>query len=316
MQNSIPWIEKYRPNNIDDIILDKQVEKQIKIFLNNKENIHLIITGLPGVGKTSTVKCIAKKLLEEKIQQGYLELNAAEDRGIRSISIIIPPFCKRVVDFTTPKIILLDEADNMTFKCQYDINDMIKKYGRRTKFIFTCNDSSKIIEDIQSVCRIVRFKKLTDEQIKEYMIRICKKENIKYDQSGLSAICYIANGDMRKAINDLERTACLYNIVSKNNVLSICKVPDPEEIKVIIDLCFKKKLSGADEQMDEIIKQGYYYLDIVNGFIYVLSTYPIDEKLKLRLIKIVNKTKIVVSNGLRSKLQLSSMLCRIIKEIN
>ncbi len=255
-----------------------------------------------------------KKILGENLQAGYLELNAAEDRGIRSISQIIPPFCKRVVNFDESKIILLDEADNMTSKCQYDINEMIKTFGRKTKFIFTCNDSRKIIEDIQSVCRIVRFKKLTDDQIKSYLEKICKKENIEYNDSGLSTICYISDGDMRKSINNLQLTSYSYGKISKQNVLKICKVPDPEDITKIINFCLDKKLSDADNELEYIIQQGYYYLDIVNGFIYVITKMEIDEKLRLALIEIINKTKIVVSTGLRSKLQLSAMLCRIIKK--
>ena len=316
MDNSIPWTEKYRPTNIDDIIFDEYIEKQIKVYLQDRKNVHLIITGLPGIGKTTTVRCIAKKILGNDLAQGYLELNAAEDRGIKSTSIIIPPFCKRVINFTTSKIILLDEADNMTAKCQYDINDMIKDYGKGTKFIFTCNDSTKIIEDIQSVCRIIRFKKLTDKQISTYLSKICKNEGIPYNKEGLSIICYISNGDMRKSINDLQKTAYTFEKITKETVLNICKIPDPEEIKKIIELCIANELVKADEEMNHIIKQGYYYLDIVSGFVYVLANYEMDDDLKLRLIEIVNKTKIVVSTGLRSKLQLSGMICRLIKECN
>lgn len=316
MENSIPWIEKYRPSNIKDIIMDDQIRQQINFFLQDRQNIHLIINGQPGIGKTTAVRCMAKKILNEHLSQGYLELNAAEDRGIRSISSIIPPFCKRIVNFTSSKIILLDEADNMTSKCQYDINDMIKEHGKKTKFIFTCNDSTKIIEDIQSVCRIVRFKKLTEEQICTYLIKICEIEKILYYGDGLSMICYISDGDMRKAINDLQKTAYTFGEITKKRVLYICKVPNPEEIKKIINLCFEKKLIEADKEINSIIKQGYYYLDIITGFIYVLSNYGIGEDLKIRLIEIVNKTKIVVSTGLRSKLQLSGMICRLIQQID
>lgn len=314
MNNSIPWTEKYRPANIDDVILDEYVAKQIKIFLLDRQNVHLIITGLPGIGKTSTVRCIAKKILGENLAEGYLELNAAEDRGVRSTSTIIPPFCKRVSNFAVSKMILLDEADNMTPKCQYDINDMIKLYGKKTKFIFTCNDSTKIIEDIQSVCRIIRFKELTNEQISMYLSKICTDEKIPFDETGLSMICYISNGDMRRSINDLQKTAYTFEKVTKETVLSICKVPDPEEIKKIIELCLARNLEKAELEMRNIIQQGYYYMDIVSGFVYVLSNYFMDNDLKLRLIKIVNETKIVVSSGLRTNLQLSGMISRLCKK--
>ncbi|BCS83164.1 replication factor C small subunit [Cotonvirus japonicus] len=313
MIKSIPWTEKYRPNDINEIIIDKNISQHIDIFLKDNENVHLIITGSPGVGKTSTVRCIAKYKLGNNMPQGYLEINAAEDRGVRSISAIIPPFCKKLVNFEGSKIILLDEADIMTSKCQYDINNMIKQYGRKTKFIFTCNDSSKIIEDIQSVCRILRFKKMTNTQITEYLSKICIKENIKYNKEGLNTLCYISNGDMRKSINDLQKTAFTYGKITKELVLKICKVPDPEEIKNIIDSCIKGDLELADKEMCNIIKLDYCYFDIVNSFIYVLMKYDIDEDNRLKLIKIVNETKIHVSKGLRSKLQLSGMICRLIK---
>lgn len=316
MENSIPWTEKYRPGNIEEMILDKEVEQQIRIFLLDREDVHLIITGVPGVGKTSSVRCIAKKILGENITSGYLELNAAEDRGVRSITSIIPPFCKRIVNFKSSKIILFDEADNMTQKSQYEINDMIKEYGKKTKFIFTCNNSTKIINDIQSICSIIHFKKLTNDQIIKYLTKICQIENIKYDKSGLEIICYISDGDMRKSINDLQKIAYTYENVTKKNVLNICKVPDPHEIEKIIKLCMKKDLVRADKEMDNIVKQGYYYLDIISGFVYVLSKCDIPNNLKLRLTEIVNSTRITVSTGLRTRLQLSGMICRLIKEID
>lgn len=329
MENSIPWTEKYRPNKIDDLVLDEQNQLQINIFLQQRSNIHLIITGQPGTGKTSSVRCIAKHLLGDHMKEGYLELNAGDDRGVKTIAAIIPPFCKRVVNFGPPpeknkngiptkqpfgKIVLLDEADNMTPKSQCDISNMIKEFGKTTSFIFTCNDSTKIIEDIQSVCRIIRFKPQTNEQIKGNLEKICNAEGLQYDDSGISTICYISNGDMRKAINDLQKTAYTFGKITKKTVLCICKIPDPEDIKKIIQLCQKKKLVEADKELDNIIKQGYYYLDIIYGFIHVLSNHNIEEEKKLNLISIVKQTQIIVGKGLRSKLQLSGMICRLIQE--
>ncbi len=313
MNKSIPWIEKYRPEKLEDLMLDLQIEKQIGVFLNNVHNTHLIVMGLPGIGKTSTAKCIAKKILGDHIKEGFLELNAAEDRGIKSISSIIPPFCKKIVNFDESKIILLDEADNLTAKCQHDINDIIKQYGNKIRFIFTCNDSTKITEDIQSVCRIIRFKPVTDFQMSKYLEKICANENIKYNKSGIDTICYISSGDMRKSINNLQLTTYTYNNITKPHVLKICKLPDPDDIKDIIKLCDEHKVSDANNALETIISEGYYYLDIVNGFTYVLSNDDIDEEIKLKLVNVVNQTKIIISSGLRSKLQLSAMICRLTK---
>src|SRR5688572_28355685 len=100
---STPWIEKYRPQCLEDIILDAQIEKQIRAFIDNISNMHLIIMGSPGLGKTSTAKCIAKKILGEHISEGFMELNVTDDRGINGIVSNIPPFCRKAVNFTQPK---------------------------------------------------------------------------------------------------------------------------------------------------------------------------------------------------------------------
>lgn len=313
MEASIPWIEKYRPTNFDDLVLDEDILKQLEIFMKNKPGVHLIITGCPGIGKTSTVKCIAKKILGNNLYEGYLELNAAEDRCIKSISLTIPPFCKKMVNFDCSKIILLDEADNVTPKCQCDINEMIKLYGHKTKFIFTCNQSDKISDEIQSVCHIIRFKKMNDTQIKKYLGNICQKENIPFDNGGLSIICYIADGDMRKAINDLQKTAFTFGKITKKNVLTICKVPDPEKIKHILELVIQQDLTGATNAMDSIIREGYCLLDIVSTFSFVVIHHSMDNQTKLKLMETISQTKIAISVGIRTKIQLSSMLCKLIK---
>jgi len=315
MEYSIPWIEKYRPVNFSDIVLSDEIRMHINIFLQDIRNTHIILTGPPGNGKTTTVRCIAKELLGDNMSAGYLELNAAEDRGIRSTSSIIPPFCKKMVNFTQSKIIFLDEADNMTTKCQYDINDMIRQYGHNIKFMFTCNDSSKIIEDIQSVCKIARFKPLTSEQIKKFITHIGECENLTINKTGLDTICYVSNGDMRKAVNNLQMTAFTYdNKITKPNVLKICKVPDPDNISNVLELCEKKQLVEANRAMEEMIYNGYYYMDIVNGFIYVVTNHPsYDEALKLKIVDIVNQTLIAISCGLRSTLQLAAMIARLIR---
>lgn len=313
--NSIPWIEKYRPKKIEDIMMDTHLKRKIKIYLDDTRDKHLIIVGDPGTGKTSTVRCLALEKLGENIKNGYLELNAGDDRGVKSISSIIPTFCKKIVTFEEQKIILFDEADNLTTKSQYDINTMIKLYGKKTKFIFTCNDSTKIITDIQSVCQIVYYRKLSDDLICSYLIKICNEEDTKYTEEGINIICYIAGGDMRKAINDLQKTIYSYGGINKKNVLKSCKVPDPEDIKNIIDICYKFNIVEANIKMNELFDSGYNYNDIVSGFVYVIQTYEIEEEERLKILSVINQTKIIISTGTKSKLQLSAMICRIMKEI-
>ncbi len=311
MQHSIPWTEKYRPNNIEDIVLDPTIHRQIQTLLKKKD-VHAIFTGSPGIGKTTTVKCIAAHLLGDMQDVGYMEMNAAEDRGVRSISTSVPSFCKRSTCLTTSKIILLDEADSMMPKCQEDIVEMIKKYGANTKFLFTCNDSSKMIEPLQSLCTIIRYSSMTMPQVSQYLKYICKTENIPFNTAGLEMIYYVCKGDMREAINNLQKTAYAYENITKENVLEICKFPDPEELRVIIIYCLEKNANKAYRELDNIIARGYHYQDIITGFLCALETHVMEEKLRLTLTTIVLKTKIHISIDVRSRLQLSAMMARMI----
>jgi replication factor C subunit 2/4 len=314
MFESMPWIEKYRPKVFADLILDPDIKKQLEIFLRDIPNQHLILTGDPGVGKTSAVKCLAKELLGEQLNEGYTELNSAEDRNAKSISALIPPFCKKIFPYNKSKVILLDEADNATDKCQSDLSDLIKQFGAKTKFVFTCNESHKIIEDIQSVCLIVHFKKMSEEQIIMYLERICKAENVKSDKAGLAMVSSIAEGDMRKAINCLQQTAVTFGKVTKTAVMSICKIPDPERIAKILDLCAKKELLNANLELENIIREGYCLQDITTSIINLLSADAnLEDKRKYKLVDIASHTKVLLSIGIKTKLQMCAMLCKLIE---
>ena len=312
MENAVPWVEKYRPKTIDDIILSPLVEKLIRGFLDEIGGIHIILSGNPGVGKTTTIRCIAKFLLGDNLDEGYLELNAADDRGVKIMSTVVPPFCKKIVNFRCPKIILLDEADNLTQNCQNDIDNMIKEYGSKTKFMFTCNDSKKINEDIQSMCRIVHFSEPPVVPAKKYLKNICKKENISYTSSGIDMIFYVAGSDMRKSINDLQKTSYTFGSITKENVLKICNIPDPDMIKGIIEKCYTESINVVYFDLMRCIDDGYVFNDIINGFVNVVTNMQdIDEGLKIKLMCIINKTRIIITSKVNSPLQLGAMVARI-----
>lgn len=117
-----PWIEKYRPKEVEDLVLEDGTLNKIKKIINDKDMPNIIITGSPGIGKTTTILCIAKKLLGRHFKEGVLELNASDDRGVKTVNESIEYFCKKKLDisdkYSRHKIILLDEADNMTKKAQ------------------------------------------------------------------------------------------------------------------------------------------------------------------------------------------------------
>jgi replication factor C subunit 2/4 len=284
---------------------------------------NIIITGPSGIGKTSTVYCIARYLLGVHRKDGLLELNASDERGIKSVQEPIDFFCKKVLDTETEakrpyskhKIVLLDEADNMTPKAQQGIKNLMDKYNKTTRFALTCNDSSKIIEAIQSRCIIFRYARLPIENIHEKLEYICEQENVPYTQEGLKAIVTISQGDMRKAINNLKITFSAYGEVNSENVYVLCDIPHPMIIENIMESCYKKEIERAFELLHQLTDDGYSSADICSGMFTTLKNMDnkkIDEAVKIEFMKEISRTAFNISKGVNTKLQLVGCLSKLV----
>ena len=183
----VPFIEKYRPKKIEDLILPSLMQYKIMSMIENKTLPNLIITGSSGTGKTSTILCLAKRMLGSN-KELILELNASNNRTLDFINTKVAYFCKKKLSYdnTCKKIIIFDEADNITKKAQNLLANLMEEYSYNTCFAFTCNESNKIIEAIQSRCTSLRYVSVSAENIKKRLETICKKENIIYSEDGLN----------------------------------------------------------------------------------------------------------------------------------
>ncbi len=209
----LPWIEKYRPGDTEQILLDEMLLEKIDKIIESKSVPNMILTGEPGTGKTSTVLIIAREIFKEDYNENVLELNASDDRGLSIINNTIIPFCQKITK-TQEKLIILDEADSITNKAQNLLSNLINEFKKNCRFVFVCNDSIKINESIQSKCIIVKFPRLTDNNIKDKLVEICEKEKIEYTDKFIDELIFISDKDIRKSINNLE---CIYFTYKKTN---------------------------------------------------------------------------------------------------
>lgn len=314
----LPWIEKYRPKTIEDLIIDENSHNKISKIIELKDMPNIIITGIPGIGKTTTIMCISKMLLGKYFKNGVLELNASDDRGIKSVQDLISNFCKKRLTikedekdkYAHHKIILLDEADNMTKKAQHLINNLMETHQKTTRFAFTCNNSSDIIEAIQSKCMIFRYRRLSIKQVKKRVLDICEKENIIYDKAGVNGIVSTSNGDMRQALNNLQLTYNGYSTVTEETVFKSCDKPHPTSIRHILHLCNNKKYKNAIKETIKLRNNGFSCLDIVISFQNTLKTsdLKINETTKNEFMKIISNTHISLSRGVDTLLQLTGCI--------
>ena len=234
--------------------------------------------------------------------------------GIATVREDIKMFAKRKVSLPLGrhKIIILDEADNMTPAAQQALRRTMEEHTATTRFALACNQSSKIIEPIQSRCAILRFQKLTDTQIYKRIIKIAEMETVQYDEKGLTAILFTADGDMRQAINNFQATHAGFGFVSGDNVFKVCDQPHPDVAKTIIQFCYEGNLSDADRIVRRNLwKLGYNALDIVSTLFKVLKIMDLPELLKLEFIKEIGQTHLRVLEGNGTLLQLSGLLASL-----
>jgi replication factor C subunit 2/4 len=167
---------------------------------------------------------LARELLAENFKKATIELNASDDRGLEAVREKIKSFAAQKIPLPEGrhKIIILDEADSMTDTAQQALRIIISDYAHTTRFALACNDSSKIIEPIQSRCSILRFSKLKSEEIEERLKTIItEKEKINFDEDGIAALIETAEGDMRYALNNLQSTVVGFGVVSRENVYKV-----------------------------------------------------------------------------------------------
>src|ERR687883_1321961 len=200
--SNLMWVEKYRPTKLDQVIDQTEIVNGLSNLIKNSSEIpHLLFAGSAGVGKTTTAVCVARELLGQDWQRNTLELNASDERGIKMVRERVKEFAavmKLASNNTDDKpfrIIILDEADEMTAEAQTALRRIIEDSSKTTRFIIICNYLSKIIEPIQSRCVVFRFTRLTNEDIVSHLKTICQKEGVKYDDKALTQIYEATSGD-------------------------------------------------------------------------------------------------------------------------
>lgn len=250
--SNLMWSEKYRPKKLAEVINQKEIIRGISNLIRTPDIPHMLFAGPAGVGKTTTALCISMELLKDQWERDTLSLNASDERGIKVVRERIRDFANYRKLSTSPfRIIILDEADEMTHDAQTALRRVIEDFAPYVRFIIICNYLSQIIEPIQSRCVVFRFIRLPKEDVMEYLKIICEKEKVKYEEKAISQIYDATGGDLRHAINVMQAAAVMGS-VSAANVSSAVGLSGRSKVAEVIRLALTGKFNESRAKLLEL----------------------------------------------------------------
>ena len=311
MPSNIMWVEKYRPARLSEIVDQREIIGSIVALLKNTPEMpHLLFSGSAGVGKTTTALCIARQVLGEYLKDNLLELNASDERGINMVREKVKKFSNYAAFADIPfKMIILDEADEMTADAQTALRRTIEDASKICRFILIANNISKIIDPIQSRCAVFKFTSVPEKDVITHLKKIAKDEKIKVDEKGLEAIFDYSEGDLRHSINILQTAASLGS-VSEANVRASAGLTKTKDVETVFKLAVNGKLSQAREKMIELIKvygmSESDFLKYLNSALFKSGADNLGQALE-----IVAKYDYRVLVGANPEIQLSAMLAEL-----
>jgi DNA polymerase III delta prime subunit len=269
----IPWVEKYRPTEFNNIVLDATNKKILTNVIEKQYFPNLLFYGPPGTGKTTTIINLIKlyQTRYSSTRKGFMiHLNASDDRGIDIIRNQISQFVKTKSLFGTGmKFVILDEVDYMTKNAQQALRSLIQQYSTNVRFCLICNYISRIDTALQNEFVRLRFCQLPKEKIFIFLNQIQKKESLNIDKETLIAIQYMFKSDIRSMINFLQSNHTPNANLLKENIITDATW---EEMIAIL------QAGDCKEVTLFIIKRSAFYNIEINAFLTKFIYYLTSNK--------------------------------------
>lgn len=307
------WTEKYRPKTLDDVVGQKHVTERLKSYVRAGSMPHLLFTGPAGTGKTTCSLALAREFFGDGWKGNFMELNASDERGIDVVRGKIKEFARTAPIGAEFKIIFMDEADALTSDAQAALRRTMEKYSGICRFILSCNYSSKIIGPIQSRCAVMRFKPLSVDDIREYLSKIMKSENVDIEPDALEGLVRIAHGDMRKSVNSLQVAASLDKKIDLDLIYQTAGMANPTAVKNLMETALNGNFIQARSQLDDLmITNGLSGQDVIKQIHEYIFELAVSDHQKVRMIDKCGEVEFRIVEGSNERIQLEVFLAYLV----
>jgi len=309
------WTEKYRPKSLEDIVNQEEIVNRLKSFVKARNIPHCIFAGPPGTGKTTAALCLAHDLYGPGYHEYIMELNASDERGINVVRETVKTFARTKSIGEVPfKILILDEADNMTSDAQQALRRTMERYTETARFILIANYSGRIIEPIQSRCAPFRFTYLPEEKIIERIKYIAEQEGLTITEDGIKAVIEIGGGDLRRTINVLQTAASTGKPIDEETVYSVVGRANPADVREMMITALNGDFIKARNKLRELLlKYGLAGSDILGQIHNEVFRLNIPDKWKVKIMEIIGETDYRLLQGSNEEIQLSALLARFVE---
>lgn len=310
-QANLPWVEKYRPSQLDELISHEDIISTIRKFIHENRLPHLMFYGPPGTGKTTTILACARELYTpQQFNSMVLELNASDDRGINVVRNQIMSFASTRSIFKAGfKLIILDEADAMTNDAQNALRRVIEKFTDNVRFCLICNYMSKITPAIQSRCTRFRFGPLKSEQILPRLNYVVDEEKVHITDDGRQALLNLAHGDMRRVLNILQSTSMAFDKVTEETVYTCVGHPLRSDIANIISWMLNEDFTAAYSKIRDLQTfKGLALQDILTEIHLYVHQIDLPPNVRIVLLEKMADVEVRLSSGCSDRIQLGSLL--------
>ncbi|CAE7522059.1 RFC4 [Symbiodinium sp. CCMP2592] len=318
--DGLPWVEKYRPERIEEVAQQEEVVSALKHSLQTGELPNLMFYGPPGTGKTTVALALMKQFFGKDWRSRVKELNASDERGIVAVREKVKTFAQLAIGGESLseskarfRVIILDEADSMTHDAQAALRRIMEEFVHVTRFIIICNYVSKIIEPLHSRCSKFRFQLVGAEFQKARLLHICEKEKVAVSPGALEQLIFLSKGDMRCAVTMLQTAVQVYDKVDEDSLVEVfCAVPDSKTRELLARCRSSQTTDQVLEAVRDFLLEGFSGLQVMEQLQELLAEdVSLQDAVKAKCAVLFSQAEERLCQGCDEELQLFELFSNL-----